>query len=90
MQTHSKYAVVSLQIAAAVRSAAVRAQERVGRMPGRVPSQDRDYKTQRNSFSLPTVRECAFTRNKGVEREREKCYPHQARKAYLGSAMRDR
>ena len=22
--------------------------------------------------------------------EREKCYPHQARKAYLGSAMRDR
>ena len=23
-------------------------------------------------------------------REREKCYPHQARKAYLGSAMRDR
>ncbi len=24
------------------------------------------------------------------ERERGNCYPHQARKAYLGSAMRDR
>ena len=25
-----------------------------------------------------------------VHTEREKCYPHQPRKAYLGSAMRDR
>ena len=36
------------------------------------------------------VRRVEYVKKNVAEREREKCYPHQARKAYLGSAMRDR